>query len=327
MKKNVLASAALALGLAATMALSPLTAMAALAATDAPKTTAETTTAETATPKVARTKVWDAIKETLGGVPKTVKKIEYAGSVFYLGNDVTDEDFTAVITAGAEAVKLKPPQDNGKMYSYPVYILWNKDKTVLLVHPIIFDYDEVLEAVAVKADPPKSLTDAKTAKPAPKAAPKTATEKQKYMLSEEYADELRTEFYRLLNEHRVANGLKELEIDLKLQAYADIRADEQREKFGHARPDDSAAGSGWHNSKNVMNSQYAENASMTGALHPDPKNTARGIFNRWKESKGHNKHMLYDFDPEIKMAFGIAPRLEENGTVTSGAIFATGYEK
>jgi uncharacterized protein YkwD len=313
--KNLLARTALALGLAATLALSPLTTMAA------------------DTPKVARTKAWDTIEQTLGGVPKSVKKIEYAGSVFYLGKDVTDTDFETVIAAGAEAINLKPPQDNGKMYNYPVYILWNKDKTVLLVHPIIWNYDEVLEAVAVKADPPKSLTDAKTTtpaptpKPTPKAVPKTAKEKQEYMLSDEYANEVRDEFYRLVNEHRKANGLKELEIDLKLQAYADIRADEQREKFVHTRPDGSAAGSGWNNAHNVINSRYAENALKTGALHPDPKNTALGIFTIWKESKGHNRHMLYDFDPEIKMAFGIAPRLDKDGFVTSGAIFATGYER
>jgi uncharacterized protein YkwD len=273
-------------------------------------------------PKVARTKAWDAIEQTLGGVPKSVKKIEYAGSVFYLGKDVTDENFAAVIAAGAEAVNLKPPQDNGKMYSYPVYILWNKDKTVLLVHPIIWDYDEVLEAVSVKADPPKSLTAPKTAKNKVQYSEETVA----YMLSDEYADAVRTEFYRLLNEHRVANGRKGLKVNAKLQEYVDIRADEQRESFGHTRPDGSAAGSGWGNAHNVINSRYAENASKTGALHPDPQNTALGIFNRWKASKGHNKHMLYDFDPQIQMAFGIAPELDETGFITSGAIFATGYE-
>jgi uncharacterized protein YkwD len=145
------------------------------------------------------------------------------------------------------------------------------------------------------------------------------------MLSDEYADAVRMEFYRLLNEHRAANGLKELKVNAELQKYADIRADEQSERFGHTRPDGSAAGSGWHNAHNVMNSRYAENASDTGALGSDPKSTALGIFRRWKESKGHNKHMLYDFDPQIKMAFGIAPKLDEDGFITSGAIFATGY--
>jgi hypothetical protein len=35
--------------------------------------------------------------------------------------------------------------------------------------------------------------------------------------------------------------------------------------------------------------------------------------------------MLYDFKAEIKMGFGIAPQLDKDGFVTSGAIFATGY--
>jgi uncharacterized protein YkwD len=309
MRKNLIARTAMALGLAAMLALSPT---AATAASETPDS-----------PTVARTKAWDTIALTLGGVPESVKRIEYAGSVFYLGKDVTETDFQTVLTAGPEAVGLKPPRaaNVGRLYHYPVYILWNSDKTVLLVHPIIFDYDDIPEAASVPTAPPASLT-GQSANEKPKAA---LTETQEYMLSDEYADAVRAEFYSLLNEHRVANGLRELEIDLELQAYADIRADEQRIRFGHTRPDDSAAGSGRNNAHNVMNSRYAENASKTGALHPDPKNTARGIFRRWKESKGHNRHMLYDFDPEIKMAFGIAPKLEENGTVTSGAIFATGY--
>jgi hypothetical protein len=74
-----------------------------------------------------------------------------------------------------------------------------------------------------------------------------------------------------------------------------------------------------------MNSRYAENAIAGGSLNTDPNSIASGIFNRWKNSAGHNRHMLYDFDARITMAFGIAPRLDENGRVSSGAIFATGY--
>jgi uncharacterized protein YkwD len=317
MKKHFIARTAMALGLAALLTFSQTTAIAAK----------ESTTPQTT---VARTKAWDSIDQTLGGVPESVKKIEYAGSVFYLGKDVTETDFLAVLAAGAKAVGLKPPQENGKLYSYPVYILRNADKTVLLVHPIIWDYDDVLEAVAVKTDPPASLTGSQAAQAttdAPKTPKKmTKAETQEYMLSAAYADEVRDEFYRLLNEHRAANGLRELEIDLELQDYADIRAGEQRIRFGHTRPDGSAAGSGWNNAHNVINSRYAENVENTGALSPDPKNTALGIFTWWKESKGHNRHMLYDFDPQIKMAFGIAPKLDKDGLVTSGAIFATGYK-
>jgi hypothetical protein len=35
--------------------------------------------------------------------------------------------------------------------------------------------------------------------------------------------------------------------------------------------------------------------------------------------------MLFSFNANITMAFGIAPQLDDNGFVTSGAIFATGF--
>jgi len=120
---------------------------------------------EASAPAVARTKAWDGIIHTLGGVPYSVLKIEYAGSIFYLGTGVTEADFLTVLAAGPEAVRMKPPQDNGRLYNYPAYILWNSGKTVLLVHPIIFDYDDILEAVAIPTAPPASLTGAVTAKP------------------------------------------------------------------------------------------------------------------------------------------------------------------
>jgi len=304
MKKNFLAKMTLVLGLAAIMVFNPN--MAAMASTT------------TETPTIARTKAWDAIEQTLGGIPESVKKIEYMRRVFYLGKDVTDENFLAVLAAGAESVGLKPPQDNGKLYEYPVYILWNSEKTALLVHPIIFDYDKVLETVAIPAEPPTSVTGQTAVKV-------LTTEEEVKSPSTEYADAVRTEFYRLLNEYRVANKLRKLEINLELQDYADIRAAEQRTTRGHTRPDGSAAGSGWHNSKNTMNSRYAENAISVGILSPDPKIAADTIFTRWKESAGHNRHMLYNFDSNIKMAFGIVPIIDEMGVITSGAIFATGY--
>jgi uncharacterized protein YkwD len=309
MKKHFFAKAALLLGLTAIMLLNPITAM-----------------ASTDSPTVARTKAWDSIPHTLGGVPESVRKVEYSGSVFYLGTGVTETDFQTVLTAGPEAVRLKPPQDNGKLYSYPVYILWNTDKTILLVHPIIFDFDDILEPVAVPmAWAGSSQATPQQAPPPARPAETPAMSAQEYMLSAEYADAVRTEFYRLLNEHRAANGLRELEVNLELQRYADIRADEQRQRFGHTRPNGTAAGSGWHNSRNIINTRYAENAIGVGTLSADPKEAASSIFARWKESAGHNRHMLHNFNSQITMAFGISPKLDSNGRVTSGAIFATGY--
>ena len=146
-----------------------------------------------------------------------------------------------------------------------------------------------------------------------------------YMLSNDYANAVRAEFYRLVNEHRAANGLRTLNVNADLQRYADVRAHEQRTRFGHTRPDGSAAGSGWYNSQNMMNTRFAENALSVATLDPNPKAAASYIFLIWRNSSGHNAHMLYRFDSHITMAFGIAPRREANGNVTSGAIFATGY--
>ncbi len=327
MKKNFLTKTVAAIILTGILILSPNTA--AMAATEA------------AAPVIERTKAWDAIEYTLGGIPESVIKIEYAGSVFYLGTDVTEADFLAVLDVGSEAVRMKPPQENGKLYNYPVYILWNADKTVLLVHPIVISFDDVLEAVAIPANPPESLLNGD--KPEQESADAsllpmkeadikttpikglTKVQTLEYMLSAEYADAVRAEFYRLINEHRAANGLRELEVDLELQDYADIRAEEQSIRSGHTRPDGSAAGSGWHGSRNTMDGRYAENTVGAGVLGTDPKKTANSIFTCWKESKGHNRHMLYDFKSEITMGFGIVPKLNESGRVVSGAIFASGY--
>ena len=279
-------------------------------------------------PTITRTKAWEGIVHTLGGIPEKVLKIEYASSIFYLGKDVTEENFLAVLAAGPEAVKMQAIKDSGNLYRYPAYIVWNADKTVLLVHPIIFDYDDVLEAVSIPTAVPAILTESPTQRQAVNEATKpliSADKSTEYMLSVEYADAVRKEFYRLLNEHRAAYGLRELAVNLELQRYADIRAAEQRLRLGHTRPDGSPAGSGWRNSKKPTNTWFAENVVGVGVLGSDPVDVATCIFTKWKNSPGHNRHMLYNFDPQITMAFGIAPELEENGTVTSGATFLTAF--
>jgi uncharacterized protein YkwD len=304
MKRNLIFKTVLALGISAAMLLSPLTAMAA------------------ETPEIARTKAWDSIKNTLGGIPESVKKIEYAGSVFYLNKDVTESDFLAVLNVGPEALKLKSPVEKGTLWQYPVYIVWNSGKTVLLVHPIIFDYEMALEDIAVPVPPPEGLTGSVIEVKPPIMTP---DEEKAYMLSDEYAEAVRDEFYRLLNEHRAAHGLRELEVNLELQGYADIRAGEQQSNPGHTRPDGTPAGSGWYDSKNNVNTRYAENALGAGTINADPINTALGIFSIWKDSAGHNRHMLYRFKNQTEMALGFAPELDKDGRILSGAIFATGY--
>ena len=157
-----------------------------------------------------------------------------------------------------------------------------------------------------------------------------------YMMSSEYKAALKLEFYRLVNAHRRANNLRDLEVNTDLEVYADIRAAEQRVRFGHTRPNGSIAGSGWHNSRNHMNTRFAENAYSVMHLHPDPLITANYVFYGWKNSSGHNRHMLYNFSSEVTMALGVVPELSEyinrrfvisveGNYVTSGFIFATGW--
>ena len=149
------------------------------------------------------------------------------------------------------------------------------------------------------------------------------------MLSEEFADAVRLEFYKLLNAHRIEHGLRPLEVNFALQDYADIRVYEQGIRRGHIRSDGSAAGSGWYNSRNHINSQFAENIGGRRSLDPDPQVTAFRFFSSWRNSYGHNRHMLWDFDTHITMAFGIIPEVvsqTDQGTrVASAGIFATGY--
>ena len=129
----------------------------------------------------------------------------------------------------------------------------------------------------------------------------------------------------MLNEHRVANGLRTLEVNKELQVYADMRAAEQRIQFGHTRPDGTPAGSGWYNSQNFMNTRFAENAYGTWTLdYGDAKGSAEKFFSGWKNSSGHNRHMLYNFDSNITMALGLDLQIVGR-IVTSPGIWASGY--
>ena|GEM_PF-6689644 len=147
---------------------------------------------------------------------------------------------------------------------------------------------------------------------------------------EKYNDYVRQEFYVLINEYRRSNGLRELQVNLALQDYADMRAEEQKITGGHTRPDGSSAGSGWHNSSNIMNTRYAENCGpapwIVFDLQIAAKEHAEDIFNRWKNSPGHNRHMLYNFKQETTMALGLYLRPDYYNTGFGGfAVWASGY--
>lgn len=133
------------------------------------------------------------------------------------------------------------------------------------------------------------------------------------------------EVCRLVNAYRKEQGLRELSVNRELQEYADIRAFEIQRYFAHTRPDGSPAGSGWHNSQNLINTRYAENIFYFIGYPRRPKELAERIFEFWKESPGHNFHMLYPFSDKITMAAGIDIEMQEDGFVSLRAVRAGGY--
>ena len=156
-----------------------------------------------------------------------------------------------------------------------------------------------------------------------------------WLMSDEYAQAVRDEFYRLLNEYRVENGLRALEVNLELQDYADIRADELRILFSHTRPDGSNSGSGWEIRESAPAGYfgstlrgYSENAGGSVDMHINPTDYAFARLNSWKNSPGHNRAMLrVDDDAETTIAFGISPKVNEYGKVMSPAILAFSIDR
>ena len=154
-----------------------------------------------------------------------------------------------------------------------------------------------------------------------------------WMLTDEYVYLVRQEFYRLVNEHRLAHGLRQLEVNHYLEVYADIRAGEityqaniLRVRISHTRLDGSRFYSGWNDSNSRA---VAENASGGGSLPSCPLQHAYNSFTGWRSSDAHNRIMLLDVEPQVTMAFGISPTLVigsgGNFRVHSGNIFLLGY--
>ena len=111
--------------------------------------TANTTVFASEVPQVTRTRPWDSITGTLGGIPESVRRIEEQGVIFYLAPNVSEEAIGLVLAATPRMLRLQTQRDVEILFQNPLYILWNADRTTLLVHPIIYDNDKVLEVVAV----------------------------------------------------------------------------------------------------------------------------------------------------------------------------------
>lgn len=101
-------------------------------------------------------------------------------------------------------------------------------------------------------------------------------------VTKNYAEDIERDLMRLINDHRVQNGVKALEIDSNIKNLSDIRVAEvsANPNSNHIRPD----GSSWDTVGNVN----GENSAAISIRD----NNAQALFNAWKSSSGHNANML-----------------------------------
>lgn len=116
----------------------------------------------------------------------------------------------------------------------------------------------------------------------------------------QFMAELRTEFHRLVNEHRVNHGVNPVAYNSELNDYANTRALELTQRFEHIRPDGTTPNSGIPSS--IAHIYGCENAYMSvGSRINRIQWTKEGadalaldLFTSWKNSPGHNRWMLFE---------------------------------
>lgn len=101
-------------------------------------------------------------------------------------------------------------------------------------------------------------------------------------VTNEYVEDVERDLMRLINDYRVENGIKALDIDYNVKSLSDIRVAEFSSNTSnrHSRPD----GSSW----NTVGDVNGENSAVISIR----ENNAQAIFNAWKSSTGHDQNML-----------------------------------
>ena len=100
-----------------------------------------------------------------------------------------------------------------------------------------------------------------------------------------YNTEFEDEVIRLVNEYRIANGLKPFKKSKYLSKQADIRGYEITNVYHHTRPNGE-----FFSTVLEHGGTKAENIAV-GTLQT---NTPQAVFDAWRNSEGHNKNMLRD---------------------------------
>lgn len=101
-------------------------------------------------------------------------------------------------------------------------------------------------------------------------------------VTNEYVEDVERDLMRLINDYRIENGIKALDIDYNVKSLSDIRVAEFSSNTSnrHSRPD----GSSW----NTVGDVNGENSAVISIR----ENNAQAIFNAWKSSTGHDQNML-----------------------------------
>lgn len=138
--------------------------------------------------------------------------------------------------------------------------------------------------------------------------------RQAIPLNEKQCEETQNDLVKIINEYRVSQGLKALQINSKLQQAANIRAKEIVESFSHTRPDGRRFDTVFTDVGILHNTSGGENiAESTGKVN-NPQESAQMVFDKWKASPGHNRNMLTTASTHV--AFGIVATEEGVFAVT-----------
>ncbi|MDM8213391.1 CAP domain-containing protein [Enterococcus hirae] len=118
--------------------------------------------------------------------------------------------------------------------------------------------------------------------------------RQSIALNEKQCQDTQVELVKLINEYRLSKGIAAMTVDTRAQQAADIRAKEIAKSFSHTRPDGQAFQTVLTEVGLTHLTAGGENIAMTFGIVNDPVKSAQMLFDKWKESPGHNRNMLTD---------------------------------
>lgn len=138
-------------------------------------------------------------------------------------------------------------------------------------------------------------------------------EAQSYM-TEEWLNEVRVEFFRLLNEARKDAGLEGIAMTDDMTRVAQLRAEECTQLYEHTRPN----GTRWITALQdlgIDRSGYALWENIAGVpCSRDTAQTASWLFDAWWNSSGHKANMLQT-GSDFQAGLGLAVGKPESGKV------------